>query len=159
MTAQLSKEEHSVLLGSDLEEKGQVNTGWSAVIASNRRPMGKSSLYKVAHHGSQTGEHQGIWADLLSPGPTSLITPFSKLTDPLPRSADRARIKANSSRALLTTDALVKRLKRQGATAKLLAPHKVRILNPAIGAVRCRINASDKNATWAIEKSMEVISL
>lgn len=150
---------HSVLLGSDLEEHGSVNSGWSAIIASNKRPMGKSSLYKVAHHGSETGEHAGVWTDLLLPGPTSLITPFSKLVDPLPRSGDRSRIKNKSAHALLTTDVLVKRIKRQGATAKLLAPHKVRILNPAIGAVRCRIDSDNPNAAWLIEKSSEVVSL
>lgn len=150
---------HSVLLGSDLEEHGIAHHGWSAVVSGNRRPQYRSSLYKVAHHGSSTGEHEGIWTELLGNSPTSILTPFSKLKDPLPRSADRERIKSRSGEALLTTDVLVKRMKRVGSAGKLLAKHDIRILNPQIGAIRCRVNSTDPKAKWVVEKSSEAIFL
>lgn len=148
---------HSILLGSDLEESGKNTRGWSTIISGNRRPQIKSSLYKVAHHGSETGEHPGIWSQLLHAQPVSLVTPFSKLRHPLPRIDDLNRIRGNSGMAFLTTDVATKRLKRYGPVAKLAAPHNLQILHPKIGAVRCRILADDPSDTWKVEKSSEAI--
>jgi hypothetical protein len=49
------------LLGADLEEHGSSARGWSAVIASRNRPVGRALFFKIAHHGSVTGHHDGIW--------------------------------------------------------------------------------------------------
>lgn len=149
----------SVLLGSDLEETGQPDEGWSAVISSKRRPEGSSSLYKVAHHGSVTAHHDDIWRVLLADKPASILTPFSKLTHPLPRAADRERIRLRSSRAFLTTDVLERRIKRRGALAKAINKNNVRLLYPSVGAVRCRIDTSVDGATWQIERSEEVVEV
>lgn len=149
---------HSILLGSDLEETGKTK-GWSTIITGNRRPLVKCSLYKVAHHGSETGEHPGIWRDLLVPHPTSIVTPFSKLKDPLPRKTDRERIRKNSSDSYLTTDVIAKRIKRSGAIAKLAAPRKLQILHPQIGAIRCRLDVDSPKSEWMIETSTDVVKI
>jgi hypothetical protein len=48
-----------ILLGADLEEHGVAGRGWAAVLNSSTRPKGKASVFKVAHHGSVTGHHDG----------------------------------------------------------------------------------------------------
>lgn len=45
----------SILLGSDLQEIGDPRTGWAIIANSPHRPAGKSSFFKIPHHGSQNG--------------------------------------------------------------------------------------------------------
>jgi beta-lactamase superfamily II metal-dependent hydrolase len=79
-----------VLLGSDLEEEGDAARGWQAVVANHGNVGGRSDVYKVAHHGSPTAHHQPIYADLLNPGATAVLTPFRR--SKLPGEADIARV-------------------------------------------------------------------
>lgn len=90
----------SILLGSDLEEEGEGNTGWSAVIANQVNVGGPSAVYKVAHHGSANGHHDGIFTDLLAPSPLGLLTPYRR--SKLPTAADVVRLKARCSSVHLT---------------------------------------------------------
>lgn len=150
---------HAILLGSDLEEHGSKTKGWSTIVSGNCRPQIKSSLYKVAHHGSETGEYSGIWDDLLIEKPISLLTPFSKLSDPLPRAPDRDRIKSRSSVAVLTADAKAARVNRSSALKKILKKNNLRVLHPSFGAVRCRIDSTVPGSSWSIEKSTDAINL
>lgn len=149
--------DQAVLLGSDLEESGGARNGWSEVISDNRRPMIKCSLYKVAHHGSETGEHASIWTDLLDVAPITLITPFSKLVNPLPLATDRKRISAISSQSFLTTDVILKRAKRNNQISKLIKNNNLKSLNPEFGAIRCRLNVLSETKTWVVEKSSSVV--
>jgi hypothetical protein len=43
-----------ILLGSDLEEMGYQDRGWSAILGSRTYPVGKASIFKIPHHGSST---------------------------------------------------------------------------------------------------------
>ena len=129
-----------ILLGSDLEEDQAV--GWSIVVASKwciGRP--RSSLYKVAHHGSETGEHPQIWSQLLRPANelVTVMTPFRKGSVKLPKGSDTARIKALASETFLTSagtytptiqSSSLKRLKR--------ICKNVSSVNNGFGAVRFR---------------------
>jgi len=85
----------AALLGADLEEHG--NFGWSALVADrwsgSRRP---ATVYKVAHHGSETGDCSQIWSVMLQPRPVACLTPFingrHRLPNPAkpePKRADR----------------------------------------------------------------------
>jgi beta-lactamase superfamily II metal-dependent hydrolase len=46
-----------ILLGSDLEETGNPDMGWSVILGSRTDPMGKASIFKIPHHGSSTADH------------------------------------------------------------------------------------------------------
>jgi hypothetical protein len=81
-----------LLLGADLEEHGgSPGRGWTAVIASTTRPKGQAAFFKIAHHGSSTGHHPGIWQTLLIKGPPAVLTPWNRGRK-LPSPADCARI-------------------------------------------------------------------
>ena len=81
----------SVLLGADLEETP--GRGWSAIVdESTFAGKRKSSVYKVAHHGSKTGECAAVWEKLLSPDPFAVLTPFVLGRNILPSEEDVKRI-------------------------------------------------------------------
>ncbi|WP_162147756.1 MBL fold metallo-hydrolase [Hydrogenophaga sp. PBL-H3] len=140
--------EHSILLGSDLEEHGNILTGWSAVLASNEKPGQKASLYKVAHHGSITAEHQSIWTDLLLPDPLAILTPFSR--SKLPRAEDIERIKARTNRVFITAHGAKPIVKRTGALAKMLKSKNMSIVDLRPGSLQCRIDCAIPDSEWRI---------
>ena len=85
--------EFSAVLGSDLEESGNSATGWSAILGSGLQSslsLSQASVFKVPHHGSETGHHDGVWRQLLVSNPISLTTPFS--SSDLPKETDVSRI-------------------------------------------------------------------
>jgi len=94
--------EDSILLGSDLEETGQAETGWMAIISSGTRPEGKASFFKIPHHGSVTAENPHIWSLMLKPQPISALTPFAAGKVFLPTNDDVDRICNNTDQAFST---------------------------------------------------------
>ena len=44
-----------LLLGGDLEETKHPATGWSTIVNSKRRPKRKAKIFKIPHHGSDSG--------------------------------------------------------------------------------------------------------
>jgi len=128
----------ALLLGADLEEHSAC--GWSAVVADPwsgaRRP---STAYKVAHHGSVTGDCTKVWETLLKRDPVACLTPFTRGSLRLPTDVDRGRLKANTARAYISSVASRRpqidhrQLKRLGDICKKLAR-----VDAGFGAVRLR---------------------
>jgi len=139
----------AVLLGSDLEDHRQF--GWTAVLAdfwsSSRQP---SSAYKVAHHGSKSGDNPEIWTRLLKEQPVACLTPFNLGSQRLPGEIDKARILGRTPHAYISSAASNKpamasdRLRRLSQMCTELRPR-----NPGFGAVRLRKPFG--GATWGVE--------
>ena len=139
----------AVILGADLEEHASM--GWSAIIAdpwaSKQTP---ATAYKVAHHGSHTGECPDLWRTLLTPGPIACLTPFSLGRHRLPTDADKRRIKEKTSDAYLSSGASRRpeidraHLKRLEDICKNIAR-----VNNGFGAVRLRKRKDLKE--WRVE--------
>jgi hypothetical protein len=89
-----------MLLGADLEETGHPQAGWSAVLLSSDHTPAQA--FKVPHHGSRTGHHDGVWNTLLIPQPLAVLTPFARGRVDLPTADDRARISAYTPHAYIT---------------------------------------------------------
>lgn len=136
----------SALLGSDLEETGNLQTGWSAVFEDNiinELSLPASSLFKVSHHGSQTGHHEKIWQDFLIKKPLSITTPFTR--SGLPTPSDIKRLQKLSSDFLITRDPQVKSLiKRDNMVERELRAivKERKSINDKMGHIQMRI--SDK---------------
>jgi hypothetical protein len=139
----------ALLLGSDLEDGHQL--GWTAMlgdsICSSRTP---SSIYKVAHHGSETGHHDGIWNSLLRSKVISVLTPFNHGRHRLPNPGDRSRVSSLSSESYISSGASRKPgiagsdEKRLGDICKKLSR-----VNSGFGAIRLRKGSKDTN--WSVE--------
>lgn len=91
-----------ILLGGDLYSGPGPDCGWNAIVTSTTRPPGRASVYKVAHHGSKTSHHPGIWNDLLDPDPVAILAPFRGSKSPPPTPADEHVLRGHSSRVFLT---------------------------------------------------------
>lgn len=139
----------AILLGADLEDH-QVH-GWSAVVADSwckdRRP---STAYKVAHHGSRTGDTDQIWTVLLAPDPVACLTPFNRGKHRLPTEDDRTRIRARARQSYISSNATRKpdlptdQLKRLNDIGRNFSQ-----VNSGFGSVRLR---KKRGATrWMVE--------
>lgn len=136
----------SAVLGSDLEETGNLQTGWSAVFKNNiisELNLSPSSLFKVSHHGSNTGHHEKIWQDLLVKKPLSITTTFTRSGLPTPDNIKR--LQELSSDFLITRDPQVKNLiKRDNMVERELRGmvKERKSINDKMGHIQIRI--SDK---------------
>jgi beta-lactamase superfamily II metal-dependent hydrolase len=94
----------AILLGADLEK--HCTCGWTAVVNDNwsgsRRP---ASAYKVAHHGSRSGDCPGIWSKLLIPDPIICLTPYTLGGKLLPTDDDRLRMRNQATYRYLASGA------------------------------------------------------
>ena len=144
-----------VLLGSDLEEQSDQRLGWSAIVNSTMRVPISAEVCKTAHHGSENGDHAGIWKVLLQPRPVTVTTPFVRGNVSLPTKAVAQRICDRSSPAYLTAFPVTKKVPRRShAVDRTIqgAVRWIRQVQPVQGHVRLRrdIN-SPASQGWAEE--------
>jgi hypothetical protein len=139
----------SLLLGSDLEDGQEL--GWTAMlqdaICAGRTP---ASIFKVAHHGSETGHHDDVWRILLKSEVISVLTPFNHGVHRLPNPEDRERLLSLSEQAYISSGASRKpaipaaQEKRLGDICKKLSR-----VNSGFGAVRLRKGFEE--TAWSVE--------
>ncbi|MHB8348634.1 MAG: MBL fold metallo-hydrolase, partial [Acidiferrobacterales bacterium] len=147
----------AILLGADLEE--HETFGWSAVVADQwsgkRRP---ATAYKVAHHGSVTGDCPDVWKNLLKPDPVACLTPFTHGNVRLPTDTDKGRVKHNAGHAYISSGASRRPdidsrvLKRLGDICKNLAQ-----VDAGFGAVRLRKKIGA--ISWGVELFESAVAL
>jgi hypothetical protein len=133
-----------LLLGSDLEETNDPNTGWAKILLSATRPPGQACLFKVPHHGSHTADHPGTWARLLEPRPLCILTPFWKGSTKLPKPSDIERIMHHTDDAYISADMKTKRIKRVKPVEETLrgAVRSIYPVHSSFGHVRVRSSAT-----------------
>lgn len=93
-----------ILLGADLENTCNPDTGWQAIVTSDARPTGLAHVFKVPHHGSANADHPDVWVTMLVINPHAVLTAFSR-GHPLPTAADIERLKGRTPNAYCTTRA------------------------------------------------------
>ena len=127
----------AALLGADLENHP---SGWQAVVTNGWcNSKQKSSVYKVAHHGSISGDDLRIWENLLTDNPIACVTPFHRGRHRIPTENDLRRIKEVTSHAYLSSNT-TRRPDMDSAILKRLGDicSNVARANPGFGAIRLR---------------------
>jgi len=132
-----------LLLGSDLEEADNPETGGARILLSTTRPGGRACLFKVPHHGSRNADHPGVWSELVRPHPVCVLTPFWRGSTKLPKRSDIERIMQHTDDAYISADLKAKRLKRHKPVEEMLrgAVRSIRPLHSSFGHVRVRSSA------------------
>jgi hypothetical protein len=144
------------LLAADLENSGRPNIGLEGIVTNHRAmPFGTgASLYKVGHHGSETGYNLDIWNELLTKDPHSVVTPWRKGAGRLPTKEGVEAIVRHSTEAFITaSDARTRAKKdRKLEVIRQLRDSKLRLrsLTPPFGAVRFRM-PNCVTGEWKIE--------
>ena len=103
VAVQVSAAQFDLLLKADLEYTESEQFGWKAVLSSALKPNRKSSFVKIGHHGSQNADADGIWQSMVENDPLCVVTPYARLREPLPTSADIQRIKTRTNQLFSTT--------------------------------------------------------
>ncbi len=146
-------DDDAILLGADLEEIP--GGGWSAIVNESQSIKNtKSSVYKVAHHGSKTAEFADIWKKLLIPTPFAILTPFRRGNKALPSIEDVKRIqgrttKAYSSARLSSTASA----KRNTLVEKTIRQYgwRIRKAYPKQGHIRLRRCIRNPKSDWSVD--------
>lgn len=142
-----------MLLGADLERlDAHPDRGWDAVLDSPGRPSHLASLFKIAHHGADNGDHPRVWEELLEEQALGLLTPYTPGKRPRPDDADVERLRARTDRLFLAGprtgpkrtpgDNAVERLRRS-------ATRKSVISESPLGHVRARGRVCD--GVWSVD--------
>ncbi len=94
----------SLIFGSDLENGINEFTGWRGVLNNIDSPDLSTNYVKVPHHGSDGAFFKPIWEEFgKSNKIISVITPYNRLTNPLPRVEVIERIKEFSQKIAITS--------------------------------------------------------
>jgi len=141
---QASMGARSVLLGSDLEVTGDVEQGWRAVVANHPNVSGRSSLFKVAHHGSPNAHFGPVYEELLHDAPVAILTPFRQ--SKLPSEDDLVRIRRHSGKLYLAapTKPSMPKKRRSAVEKSINSVVRNRVsLAPKMGLIRVRWRADE----------------
>lgn len=139
--------DQKVLLGSDLEETGNPQMGWSAVVDSVVCPNGKAGIFKIPHHGSPNGHHDKVWAEMVeSDNPVSVVTSYSKGSTPRPQHSDIDRIKNYTSNLFYTSKEELRLPKRESAVERTLRGMVTdrKVLGAKAGHIQIRAYKNDQ---------------
>ncbi|MFH0775548.1 MAG: MBL fold metallo-hydrolase [bacterium] len=150
-----------ILLGSDLEETTDPETGWSVIVNSRTRPQEKASLFKIPHHGSETAEQSQVWTEMLIKDPVTVLTPCIRGSVSIPTSNDVKRICSKSTRAYATASLKMKRIKRPKIVEEFIQ-QMVRTIQPVFsssGHVRLRTKPNNKASAWSVDLFGDAVPL
>jgi beta-lactamase superfamily II metal-dependent hydrolase len=146
-----------MLLGADLEEKGEPSSGWSAIVQSAERPQGRASVFKIPHHGSITGHHDNVWSDMMIKSPIAVLSPFYHAGKRLPTDKDVARIVALAPESYITTrySAPKSKISRAASVERTIRETvgKMRAVQPPMGWVSLRNGGKSNPDFWTVELS------
>ncbi len=145
--------EHRAILGSDLEVSTYDKEGWINILNHNLVIDKSANLFKIPHHGSETGYHKRIWDELLLNQPVSKLTPWNK-NSKLPQ-ADMLKKYLSHTLNLYMTSPLINHVpkKRNKKIEKDIRNSNIKIseVKFEFGIVRSRINMFNINEDWNTE--------
>lgn len=142
-----------LLLKADLEDSTDHLCGWKAVLSSRLSRPTDNCVVKIGHHGSSNADNDDIWSNIVSDSPLSVVTPYSRLKEPLPRDADVRRILSRNGEAYCTTWPPSGRPPRRRQTDALMntSARNRRSLPRRSGAVRLRFSLVAVAGSPAVE--------
>jgi hypothetical protein len=143
-----------ILLGSDLEETGNPDTGWSIILSATTYPPGKASIFKIPHHGSHTADHPQVWQDMLDTVPFAILTPFARGSVSLPTQQDVDRICMRAEQTYITAIPRRRRRRNRPQGVEKLIRETVRSIREVCsssGHIRLRANLGETPLAWRVE--------
>ena len=144
---------HCALLGADLEAKTNKKLGWLDIIYNSQviNSCNKSSYFKIPHHGSVNGFHNGIWQNLLIPKPIATLTPWNR-GKKLPQASMVSKYlklttELHSTSKISTSNKPKKRRHKIEETIKSFNP-TLEEIKFHYGVISSQIRMNDMNHSW-----------
>lgn len=149
--------QHTVLLGADLEVSSDDLQGWKGVYnMSSTLPHDKNvSLYKVPHHGSENAFFPQIWDTVLANDCIQKLTPWVRAKS-IPTTESLKVLLSKSPRLYITSarhlKAVGKPKKRPSKINKSILRFIPNIQEIAFdyGRIECAIDPTDPSGQWQI---------
>jgi len=145
--------DQGILLGADLEENGDEELGWSAVVKLAQRP--KADIFKVPHHGSKNAHCDAVWQEMLGPNPIAIIAPWSR-NQGLPTKADVARLGSKTHSGFITSvkGGSINRARPYAVTKQIRETvGRIRSSEIATGFVSVRNGGKRNSGMWCVSRS------
>ena len=146
--------EHSILLGGDLIETTDPDSGWSVIVKSKERPQRDAVIFKVPHHGSKNAHNDDVWSKMLLTQPYAIVTPYNRGKKKIPSPSDVTRIEAYTSNGYATAKLSPSKstFNRPAAVERTIKETvgKIRKIQPNTGLVRLR-NSLSGSHDWSVE--------
>jgi len=142
-----------LLLGADLVNCSPKDTsfGWDAVLENSNKNGQKCCLFKIPHHGSETGFHASVWDEMLSTNPIAIVTPYASSS--LPKVDQVRQLQAKTTEVHATSWPPSKNPQKRRMYDGIIAPatksRKAPPTNP--GFVRIRFDLNESNPVGEIE--------
>lgn len=159
----LEVEGHNMLLGSDLQVRQDRGLGWMAIVDGIEAGTGLHQVFKVAHHGSPNGDHDGVWDRMLVPQPWAVATPFVSGDVQLPSFDDTSRIVKRTRNAYLTASPQPMKFRDLNRTVEKAvkeATLSTQLVPGRYGQVRLRKRFDELgNSAWGVELFGDAISM
>lgn len=146
--------EEKVLLASDLEATDDPMTGWSVILDNRIGLSGKASVFKVPHHGGESGHEPRVWSELLLSEPCAVLSPFRLGGVLLPTPNDAARITRLTPHAYITAPPIERRHKWGTRIVRETvrdATRWMRNVHCGWGQIRLRRALTTPDASWELE--------
>lgn len=145
---------HHIVLGADLENKSSDvgNTGWMSVAKCSSMQGVSSSLFKIPHHGSETGYCDFFLKSFIKNDATMKLTAWSKGDKQIPEQNMLGMYYAHSQNMYITTTALFKKDNRE--ENKSIKKEMERTteaiyeLRPQLGIIRSRMKVNSPSDNW-----------
>lgn len=143
---------HSVLLGSDLENSQSNDRGWLCILDKSRSLHNKKvSLLKIPHHGSENSFEERLWNDVMIKDNVSMLTPFIKGNISLPTKTMLRQYLNSSSHLFMTSSNLKLRSKvRNKSLDKAISKIKptIKEIGYNYGLIVCSVDPNKADAVW-----------
>ncbi len=149
VVAQVDAPAASVLLGADLENTENSETGWAAVL-KYAKPQDGASLLKVAHHASAGAHHDDVWTEMLLDGVVAVVTPWAKGASFLPKESDLDRLYARCGRVYVTSVPSFRRARRDHRVERLVKRLHGGDIRELVGSGHVRARRRSGESDWSV---------
>lgn len=149
--------ENKILLGADLQVVLDDNMGWKGVLKSSTVPKNNSvQIFKIPHHGSANGHHDGIWTSVISmKNMFSILSTYCRGSNKLPEIDDISRILKFCDNSFITSNGFPhpRIKKRDFRTNKMLKEfgYVIRERMFEYGHIQLRKDISELDSEWTTE--------
>jgi Metallo-beta-lactamase superfamily len=150
VAATVPKGETSILLGADLENSHNPQTGWDAVLAS-ARPSKSASIVKVPHHGSEGAHHDGVWEHMVDEGSVAIVTPWVLAGGHLPLKRDLDRLRGVAGRVYLTAMPALRKARKDSEVEKFITKVAGTRVDELRGWGQVRARRQPSESTWRVD--------